>query len=1007
MIPFSFESSMSIMPFGDFVKLNASETTGAIYTGKTYINENQSKISTVYIFPTDDNSEIDYYIDSTQTNDFEKGINNSENDNFEQSDYIKNSIKQGYIEQNNDVKIALPTQIPSETVKAQSNNDNVQRNGTDNSISEDYYVSTSNNIFGYPAKYFWGIIAYLWLFGVVAIMGYALVGYIHMKQITAASMKLEDLILSESVVSRFKIKLENVYICDRLDTAFIFGIIHPRIYLPSNLDETQIENVIAHEHVHIMRRDYIWKLIGFLMLAVYWFNPLVWLAYAFLCRDIEFACDEQVISGMSTGEVKRYSETLLYCSTNLQFMYGCPLAFGEIAVKDRVKAALNYKKPGFWIFIIALSFCVILGIVFLTKNTDLETDSQIIDQRIFDEIYDSPCAKFEYVDEKEQVIFITSEIKTLSGAFKSLVLIQSNKKQDSEGWIYRITFNCHEKMINADEIVVLIGTDGMSVNGKNYCTPETVPFAKVMDVFESKYRYFKNNDDSLEKVQPDQSEVAAGEDVVVSRTAVLNTYCEITSAKELMETISDKFKYGFTYEFDYTYVVPDGTEFGEKFRYSSGRTFIDYIKKWPDLSRIECDPDMIASLKDTRESENGYLIVSTNDEYEGDEETGYRLYIKDGYIHVFSDNGQVEKYMWSYKFKDGFKPNMYNFRRMLFDSKMYETYVQHCNYEKISGTGIYNVNRGYLIDLDGDGQDERLFVAACGWINYPEPENKEDMVDLGVYHETNAPLADKNYPGSFLQERALIFVNGKLWNEKEYEGSNEIHIQYAFAITDTDLKDGRYEILIQNDPSDLFYVWKDGALSGPKAFGGIMLISEYGKMNSYIDVSVSGEFHGDGTFTGGGTISLPQYGYSMLSQNVTWYMDSDGNIERRGNIFDIFCYNEKMINKIADEEEKEMFKKRILEHPEDYYLKLEVGLDVSKDQDGSSRREHLLPGYVMIDCTDGVSMIHLTSPYTGISGWIDLANLEEYVPAYKDSGLEGIADTDKMDALFSNINHAG
>lgn len=903
-IPFSFESSMSIMPSGDFVKLNASETTGAIYTGKTYINENQSKISTVYIFPTDDNSEIDYYIDSTQTNDFEKGINNSENDNFEQSDYIKNSIKQGYIEQNNDVRIALPTQIPSETVKAQSNNDNVQRNGTDNSTSEDYYISSSNNIFGYPAKHFWGVIAYLWLFGVVAIMGYALVGYIHMKQITAASMKLEDLILSESVVSRFKIKLENVYVCDRLDTAFIFGIIHPRIYLPSNLDETQIENVIAHEHVHIMRRDYIWKLIGFLMLAVYWFNPLVWLAYAFLCRDIEFACDEQVISGMNTDEVKRYSETLLYCSTNLHFMYGCPIAFGEIAVKDRVKAALNYKKPLFWVILLVFVLLVSVGIIFFIKPEGT-------------------------TDENEE---------------SGLVSLVSTGDNNSEGY----------------------------------------------DIVTSK--------DTTDK---------AGEDVVVSRTTVLNTYCEITSAKELMETISDKFKYGFTYEFDYTYVVPDGTEFGEKFRYSSGRTFIDYVKKWPDLSRIECDPDMIASLKDTRKSENGYLIVSTNDEYAGDEEIGYRLYIKDEYIHVFSVNGQSEKYMWSYKFKDGFKPNMYNFRRMLFDSKMYETYVQHCNYEKISGTGIYNVNRGYLIDLDGDGQDERLFVAACGWINYPEPENEEDMVDLGVYHETNAPLANENYPGSFLQERALIFINGKLWNEKEYEGSNEIYIQYAFAITDTNLKDGRYEILIHNDPSDLFYVWKDGALSGPKAFDGIMLINEYGKMYSYIDVNVSGEFHGDGTFTGGGTISLPQYGYSMFSQNVTWYMDSDGSIERRGNIFDIFCYNEKMINSIADEEEKEMFRKRILEHPGDYYLKLEVGLNVSKDQDGSSRREHMLSGYVMIDSTDGVSMIHLTSPYTGISGWIDLANLEEYVPDYKDSGLEGIADTDKMDALFSNINHAG
>ena len=355
------------------------------YTGNENNIGGQSHKITLYTTTTDDNSEIEYNIDSSQNTDLETGKNNLEHyaehgiveqNNIEQKDNIKNSIEQDYIEQNNDVRIALPTQMPNDTVKTQSDNDNVQRNSTDKSTSEDYYISTSNNIFGYPAKYFWGVIAYLWLFGVVAIMGYALVGYIHMKQITAVSMKLKDTIISEITISRFKINLENVYICDRLDTAFIFGIIHPRIYLPGNLKESQIENIIAHEHVHIMRRDYIWKLIGFLMLAVYWFNPLVWLAYAFLCRDIEFACDEQVISGMNTDEVKRYSETLLYCSTNLHFMYGCPLAFGEIAVKDRVKAVLNYKKPLFWVILLVFVLLITAGIFFFAKPSGKKVEPE-------------------------------------------------------------------------------------------------------------------------------------------------------------------------------------------------------------------------------------------------------------------------------------------------------------------------------------------------------------------------------------------------------------------------------------------------------------------------------------------------------------------------------------------------------------------------------------------------------------------------------------------------------
>ena len=630
-IPFSFESSLSIMPSGDFVKLEtAPEAVEVAYTGNENNIGGQSHKITLYDTTTDDDSEINYYIDSAQTNDFEKGLNNSkndaeqssiENDNIEQSINIKNAIEQDYTEQNNDIKIALPTQMPNDTVKTQSNNnDNVQRNGSDNSTSEDYYVSTSNNILGYPAKYFWGVIAYLWLFGVVAIMGYALVGYIHMKQITAASMKLEDLILSEGVVSRFKIKLENVYVCDRLDTAFIFGIIHPRIYLPSNLDETQIENVIAHEHVHIMRRDYIWKLIGFLMLAVYWFNPLVWLAYAFLCRDIEFACDEQVISGMSTDEVKRYSETLLYCSTNLHFMYGCPLAFGEIAVKDRVKAVLNYKKPLFWVILLVFVLLITAGIFFFAKPSGKKVEPENDKTQEGENIVrnDNTVTADEITPEPQIVETIEEGGKTY---YK---LSDGTYKYGYNTYKYRLEISGRSYGNDFDTVLIYLSNDedipfqraeintGMLSSSSQY-----IP--KYEAVFIDHYK--RTNDGEIIRHQDvtDESDDLFDE---------VKNHVDIDSTYKLLNALSMKYRYSVVHDFDFIYVMPNGTEFGTEFGYSAGMDFREYCKLWNDFEEIIVDESLTEPWRENRLTERGYLVLATNEGYD-DSQYGYKIFIKD------------------------------------------------------------------------------------------------------------------------------------------------------------------------------------------------------------------------------------------------------------------------------------------------------------------------------------------------------------------------------------------
>lgn len=165
---------------------------------------------------------------------------------------------------------------------------------------------------------------------------------------------------------------ENLWLCDRVDTPFIFGIIRPRIYLPSTVSEQDMEYVIAHEKAHLKRRDHLWKPLGFLLLTVYWFNPVLWIAYILLCRDIELACDEKVIYDMGTEIKKSYSEALINCSVPRKLISACPLAFGEVGVKGRVKSVLNYKKPAFWVIVVAIIASIAAAVCFLTNPASNE-----------------------------------------------------------------------------------------------------------------------------------------------------------------------------------------------------------------------------------------------------------------------------------------------------------------------------------------------------------------------------------------------------------------------------------------------------------------------------------------------------------------------------------------------------------------------------------------------------------------------------------------------------------
>ncbi|MBQ3169140.1 MAG: M56 family metallopeptidase, partial [Clostridia bacterium] len=156
-----------------------------------------------------------------------------------------------------------------------------------------------------------------------------------------------------------------------VDSPFVLGILRPVIYLPFGMAEADRAHVIAHEKAHIRRRDHWWKPIGFLLLSIYWFNPLLWVAYILLCRDIEAACDEKVIRDMDKDSRRAYSTALLNCSVHRHRIAACPLAFGETGVKQRVKGVMNYRKPAFWVILIALVITIIVAVCFLTNPKEV------------------------------------------------------------------------------------------------------------------------------------------------------------------------------------------------------------------------------------------------------------------------------------------------------------------------------------------------------------------------------------------------------------------------------------------------------------------------------------------------------------------------------------------------------------------------------------------------------------------------------------------------------------
>ena len=234
------------------------------------------------------------------------------------------------------------------------------------------------------------ILTIVWTIGILLLVAYTVISYWRLHREIDTAVRYKD----------------NIFQSENVSSPFALGLIKPRIYLPFKLDGQDMEHVVAHEQAHIRRKDHWWKPLGFLLLTIHWFNPLMWLAYVLLCRDIELACDEKVIKGLSNEQRADYTQALVACSVNRRMIAACPLAFGEVGVKERVKSVMNYKKPAFWVIIIAVIVCVGVAVCFLTNPKQDRYTLRIV-------VPAGSQEEFVYTD--EEVSTVRNSIKIWSG----------------------------------------------------------------------------------------------------------------------------------------------------------------------------------------------------------------------------------------------------------------------------------------------------------------------------------------------------------------------------------------------------------------------------------------------------------------------------------------------------------------------------------------------------------------------------------------------------------------
>ncbi len=346
------------------------------------------------------------------------------------------------------------------------------------SFAPPQHVLTSAN----PLQIWIPILNIIWLIGVGALLLYTAVSYWRLCRKVDTAVRYKD----------------NIFQSENVSSPFVLGLIKPRIYLPFKLDGQNLEHVVAHEKAHIHRKDHWWKPLGFLLLTIHWFNPLMWLAYVLLCRDIELACDEKVIKELGNEQRADYTQALVARSVNRRMIAACPLAFGEVGVKERVKSVMNYKKPAFWVIILAVIACVIVAVCFLTNPKQDSYTLRIV-------VPAGSQEKFVYTDEEVSTVRNSIKIWSGDGLGDTEVLLSPVNKTTETGYTATyltpgmpVEFDAEKdtwfkigvNMQNStnEDIIVYVEVENVAVRISDESTPDRMRFeAEILEIYDGNY----------------------------------------------------------------------------------------------------------------------------------------------------------------------------------------------------------------------------------------------------------------------------------------------------------------------------------------------------------------------------------------------------------------------------------------------------------------------------------------------------------------------------------------
>ncbi len=285
------------------------------------------------------------------------------------------------------------------------------------------------------------ILSVVWLLGIIILLIYTSLSYWRLyKKVNTAVLLKDNIYQSENVVS-----------------PFVLGVIKPKIYLPFDISEQDMEMVIAHEKAHLKRKDHLWKPFGFILLSLHWFNPIMWLSYKILCKDIELACDEKVAESLSNEQRADYSQALLNCSVNRRMILACPLAFGEVGVEDRVKSVLNYKKPAFWIVVVAIIALTFTGFCSLTNPKTNNISILNEDLQLF---LNSQVEERCKTDDDENIFFTSS--------FEIMDVEETDAEITVYAWILSQEYSCNDGILCEESGSHTPTVITVKKNGNNY-----------------------------------------------------------------------------------------------------------------------------------------------------------------------------------------------------------------------------------------------------------------------------------------------------------------------------------------------------------------------------------------------------------------------------------------------------------------------------------------------------------------------------------------------------------